>query len=158
MSLDLFHLLGIDPQTLAWIVGGLLVGLIVLALVVRSLVHWMHRLLARRAHDLDRDKMRARWSRITAMLQSPDRETDKLAVIEADNLLDFVLKAMHLPGETMAFRMKFAQNRFYELKRVRWAHNVRNNVVHEPDYILKKATAYACIKEYERALKLLGAL
>lgn len=158
MTFNLFELLGIDPQALAWTAGAVLVGLIVLALMARSMIHWVHRLLARRAHDLDREKMRARWNRITAMLQNPDRAMDKLAIIEADNLLDFVLKAMHLPGETMAFRMKFAQNRFYELKRVRFAHNVRNNVVHEPDYVLKKATAYACIKEYERALKLLGAL
>ena len=158
MPFNIFDALGIDPQALAWTAGAVLVGLIILALLVRSMVHWVHRLLARRAHDLDREKMRARWNRISAMLQNSDRAMDKLAIIEADNLLDFVLKAMHLPGETMAFRLKFAQNRFYELKRVRWAHNVRNNVVHEPDYVLKKATAYACIKEYERALKLLGAL
>ncbi len=146
----------IDWQTAAWILGGVVFLFLLLSLFLRFSLRFIHRLLARRAHELDREQMRKRWQRITAMLASPDGA--RLAVIEADNLLDFVLKAMHLPGETMAFRLKFAQNKFYELKRVRWAHSLRNNVVHEPDFRLKSSQAYAAVKEYERALKLLGAL
>lgn len=143
-------------QGVLWILlGGLIVFLLVVWFI-RSAIRWMHRLLARRAHELDREQMRKRWQRITNMLDLP--EGAKLAVIEADNLLDFVLKAMHLPGATMAFRLKFAQNKFYELKRIRWAHTLRNNVVHEQDFRLKKSQAVAAVKEYERALKLLGAL
>ena len=144
-------------SVVAYVVGGLIFFLFGL-ITARKLHRAIHRMLARRAHDLDLAKMRERWLRIQAMVRSPDPNTDRLAVIEADNLLDLVLKAMHMPGETMAFRLKFAQNKFYELKRVRWCHSIRNKLVHEPDFRLQKKQAIAAVKEYERVLKLLGAL
>ena len=158
MTISFFDELDINVQAIIWTVVGVLVVLVILLLFVRWAVRSVRRLLARRAHELDRELMRKRWKRITMLLNSPDAETAKLAIIEADNLLDFVLKAMHLPGETMAYRLKFAQNKFYELKRVRWAHTLRNSVVHEQDFRLKKSQATAAVNEYERALKLLGAL
>lgn len=158
MVIDLLDGIEINMQAILWTLVGVVVAVLSLMLFIRWAIRWVHRLLARRAHELDRAQMQARWKRILTLLHSPDRQVHKLAIMEADTLLDFVLKAMHLPGETMAFRLKFAQNKFYELKRVRWAHALRNNVVHEPDFLLKKSQAQAAIKEYERALKLLGAL
>ncbi len=138
-------------KTALWTIVGVVVFLIAVVLIFRWFIRSFKRWLARRSHALDRDEMRARWKRIEVM-------PDQLAIIEADKLLDYVLKAMHMPGESFAFRMQFAQKKFYELKRVRWAHNLRNKLVHESDFVLQKRQAYAALKEYERSLKLLGAL
>ena len=138
-------------RTALWTIGGVVVFLIILMLLIRWVIRSFKRWVASRSHELDRDEMRARWGRI-------ENTPDQLALIEADKLLDYVLKAMHMPGETFALRIQFAQKKFYELKRVRWAHNLRNKVVHEPEFHLPRRQAYAALKEYERALKLLGAL
>ncbi|MEK9130613.1 MAG: hypothetical protein AAB429_00655 [Patescibacteria group bacterium] len=147
-----------DLQPIVIMLGGVVLVMIITAIIGRILVRAMHRLMAKRSHELDQALMRARWKRIKTMIDRPDAESDRLAVIEADNLLDFVLKAMHMPGETMAFRLKFAERKFYELKRVRWCHSMRNKVVHEPDFRLAHRQAAAAVKEYERALRLLAAI
>lgn len=145
-------------QPLIVILISIVVVMIFSAILGRMLIRAIHRLMAKRSHELDQQVMRQRWQRIRAMIDQDDSGSDRLAVIEADNLLDFVLKAMHMPGETMAFRMKFAERKFYELKRTRWCHSMRNKIVHEPDFRLKHSQAVAAVNEYQRALRLLGAL
>lgn len=135
-----------------------LVFLLVIFLLARRVMSALRRMSARRAHHLELEEMHKRWARIEGLLRAPDADTDRLAVIEADNLLDYVLKAMHLPGDNLSRRLGFATNKYYELKRVRWAHGLRNKLVHEQDYRLSRKQAYAAVKEFERALKVLGAL
>lgn len=137
---------------------GILAAVIFVLVLVSKIKHWFKVQWARRRHELNREQMRERWQRIERLLKSPQHEGDRLAIIEADSLLDFVLKAMHLPGETFALRIKFAQKKYFELKRVRWAHELRNKIVHQTDYRLDRRTAEAAVKAFEKALRTLGAL
>lgn len=149
--------LEIQTGTIVIVILGFLCVMILCVFFLR-LRRWMRAALARRRHELDREEMRRRWGRIEQMMRSSDAETARLAVIEADSLLDFVLKSMHVPGQSFAHRLQFLSKKYFELKRVRWAHNLRNRLVHEHDAHLKRNEAVAAVKEYERALKVLGAL
>ena len=148
----------LELQSLIVLAVGVFLFAIILLLLVSRARRWLKANWARRQHELDLAEMRERWKRIERLLASPEHEGDRLAVIEADKLLDFVLRAMNLPGGDYARRSQFAQKKYFELKRVRWAHGLRNKLVHETDYRLKRAEAHAAVKEYERALKVLGAL
>ena len=148
----------LELQSLIVLAVGVFLFAIILLLLVSRARRWLKANWARRQHELDLAEMRERWKRIERLLASPEHEGDRLAVIEADKLFDFVLRAMNLPGGDYARRSQFAQKKYFELKRVRWAHGLRNKLVHETDYRLKRAEAHAAVKEYERALKVLGAL
>ena len=152
----MFESLNLQPLILMWV--GILAVFLILLVLFHKAKRWLKANWARRQHELDLAEMRERWKRIERLLASPEHEGDRLAVIEADKLLDFVLRSMNLPGGDYARRMQFAQKKYFELKRVRWAHGLRNKLVHETDYRLKRAEAHAAVKEYERALKVLGAL
>lgn len=147
-----------DIQSIAAYAVGILLFFLLGVVGARRVGQWVRKNLARRKHDLDLVQMRKEWARIEKLVRTRGEETDRLAIIEADKLLDKVLKAMHMPGESFAFRIKFAQKKYYELKQVRWAHTLRNKIVHETDVKLSRKKAKAAIKTYERALKLLGAL
>ncbi|MEK7666031.1 MAG: hypothetical protein AAB337_04120 [Patescibacteria group bacterium] len=139
------------------LIGLMVAGLILMVLVSRAR-RWLKVNWARRQHGLNLEEMRERWKRIERLAGSPEHEGDRLAIIEADKLLDFVFKQMHIPGDTFAIRIKFAQSKYFQLKRVRWAHELRNKLVHEPDFILRSAQAHSALKEFYKALRLLGAL
>lgn len=148
----------VDVETIAAYAVGILVFFIIGFIGAQTFRRWIKRNMARRKHELDRAQMKKRWAHVQSLLNSKNSETHRLAVIEADKLLDVVLKAMNMPGENFATRMNFAQKKYYELKKVRWAHSLRNKLVHEADVHLPKKKARAAVKSYERALKLLGAL
>lgn len=89
----------------------------------------------------------------------PGKEMNyKLAVIEADKLLDYALKAQNFSGETMAERLNSATYKYPKLKKVWWAHKVRNYIVHDPNYIVKFNETCRVLDLFKKALKKLGGL
>ena len=158
-----------DPNTLSqfWADNGtaiityavvILLVLICAFILLLRLRRAVRRWLARRRSDLDRAEIQKRWARVMSLLNAPDADTDRLAIIEADSLLDFVLKSMQMPGGTMAQRLGYAANKYYELKRVWWAHGLRNRIVHEEDFKMSRQQAKSAINEFQRALQVVGAL
>ncbi|HTK04662.1 MAG TPA: hypothetical protein VL500_03695 [Candidatus Eisenbacteria bacterium] len=106
----------------------------------------------------DRETMRRRWREIEQMLSAPGEMSRKVAVLEADKLLDFALKALAFPGMTLGERLKFAQYKYPELRDVWWAHKVRNQLAHEASYHLDASVAKSALKAFEKALLRLGAI
>lgn len=106
----------------------------------------------------DRETMRRRWREIEQMLSTPGEMSRKVAVLEADKLLDFALKALAFPGMTLGERLKFAQYKYPELRDVWWAHKVRNQLAHEASYHLDAGVAKSALKSFEKALLRLGAI
>ena len=96
----------------------------------------------------------ADWRRISGLAQSP--ETAVLAVIEADKLLDRVLREGRWRGETMSDRMASATRRFGDYKDLRRVHRLRNRLVHETGARVSRRQAAAALKVYRRGLKDLG--
>ncbi|MFH1046677.1 MAG: hypothetical protein V1738_00065 [Patescibacteria group bacterium] len=119
----------------------------------------LKRFIASRHYDVgDRAAMRQRWQEVESLLDAPGEMSLKLAVIEADKLLDHALKAMAMPGETLGERLKFAAYKYPKLHEVWWAHRVRNSLVHEASFRLDRGIARKSVHSYKRALKMMGAI
>jgi len=82
----------------------------------------------------------------------------KLALLEADNLLDSGLKSIMMPGETLGERLKVAGYKYPNLKNVWWAHKLRNQLAHESSFQISQRQARQALDEFERALKTLNIL
>lgn len=106
----------------------------------------------------DRESMRRRWAEVRKMADAPGEVSRKVAILEADKLLDSALKSLGMPGMTLGERLKFAQYKHPELREVWWAHKVRNQLAHEASYHLDARVARNALREFEKALTRIGAI
>lgn len=95
-----------------------------------------------------------RWNEVTSHLDSP-READwKVALMEADKLVDDALAKAGFPGDTFGDRLtNIRPGMLVSLDGVWWAHKVRNRLAHEMDYFLRYTEARQAIGYYEQALR-----
>lgn len=99
------------------------------------------------------------WQKIKNRLEKNDEANLKLAVIEADNLLDDILKRMGLEGKDMGERLeKISKEQLKSLDEIWEAHRLRNLIVHESGIHIGKDEAEKSIGAYENALKELEVL
>jgi len=134
-----------------------LIVLIVLLAVGAHYVDRIRRLSRSEMFGLTREEVRARWQQIERT--STDGEMGaKLAVLEADTLLDTALKSMTMPGNTLGERLKVASARYPEIRSVWWAHKLRNQIAHDSSFRVGTRQADKAIREFERALKKLGVM
>jgi len=94
------------------------------------------------------------WAKITARLETGLESEAKLAVIEADSMLDDILKRMGFGGETLGERLeRLTVATLPNLEQIWEAHKIRNNIVHDPDYRLTLDEARKVLGIYEQALR-----
>lgn len=93
-----------------------------------------------------------RWEGIQQKVSDSNPESWRLAIIEADVLLDETLKNAGYVGQTLGERLKGANpNSFTTLQDAWEAHKVRNEIAHVgSDFVLTKKTAHDTIVRYER--------
>ncbi len=97
--------------------------------------------------------LRERWNAVVQHLDSPREAEWKVAVIEADTIVDDALARAGFPGATFGDRLSNIQpGALLSLDGVWWAHKVRNRLAHEPDYFLRYTEARQVIGYYEAAL------
>lgn len=113
---------------------------------------------SRKFDGTDREAMRSRWKEIERMAEETGEMNRKVAVLEADKLLDHALKALAMPGDTLGERLKFAQYKYPDLRDVWWAHKIRNQLAHEASYHLDAGMARNAIRSFRKALTRLGAI
>ncbi|MDP2864606.1 MAG: hypothetical protein Q8N73_03070 [bacterium] len=94
------------------------------------------------------------WSKIKGRLESGSESEYKLAVIEADSILNDILERMGFKGETLGNRLKQVTTAILpSIEEVGEAHKIRNNIVHDPDYKLSLDQAQKALEIYEQALR-----
>lgn len=99
------------------------------------------------------------WLRIKTRLDTGMESEYKLAVIEADSMLDEILKGMGFDGESLGDRLdRLTLASLPNLKEVKAAHLTRNNIVHDPNYRLSLDEAKKTIEIFEKSLTDLQAL
>lgn len=129
-----------------------LIAIVAAGLIILGLVS----LLARRTSTINKDYFKKRWLEIVQLCN--DKNTWFQAVVEGDKLLEEALKQSKYPGKSTAERMVKA-NRVFSDPDLTWrAHKIRNKVVHESDFKLKKNLVNQAMSGFKRALKDLGAL
>jgi len=94
------------------------------------------------------------WLRTKARLDSGLESEYKLAVIEADNMLDDILKRMEFAGETLGEKLGgLSAASLPNIEEIKNAHQIRNNIIHDPDYRLSLEEARRVMDIYEKALR-----
>ncbi|HTY39898.1 MAG TPA: hypothetical protein VMC43_02315 [Candidatus Paceibacterota bacterium] len=102
---------------------------------------------------------RERWQKILQGLQLGTPEAMRLAVIDADTLIDDALKNLGLPGEHMADRLSqfhLSSEEMHSLNGVWEAHRLRNEIVHTPGFAVSGEDVQDALNKYEAFLKELG--
>ncbi len=138
--------------------ANLLIVIVISIIVVVLLIVIWHFLHKQREDwsELDYDRWQQRWRQIEKYLDSQDPLAWKMAVIEADNFLDNLLKIRGFTGRGLGDRLKFAQVKYKQLKEVWPAHILRNKLVHESDFTVSQRKAKSAVASFKKALKSLG--
>ena len=107
--------------------------------------------------DLTRHRTVKAWNQVLRRMKAGDESNLKLALIEADKILDEVLKLSGYRGETVADRLKQVTTAQFPNVNEIWAvHKIRNRIVHEPDFQITKPEAEEGVRIYARAFRQVG--
>ncbi|MBI4087286.1 MAG: hypothetical protein HY434_00445 [Candidatus Liptonbacteria bacterium] len=97
------------------------------------------------------------WRHVQKHFFQGDDNSLRIAVIEADKILDDALKARGFKGENLGERLKKVnRDEFPNLNDIWEAHKLRNRMVHETDFKMKRDIAERALGVYERTFKELG--
>lgn len=110
---------------------------------------------------LDTNFVRNKWQEIQTLMSQGRPSAYKVAVMEADKLADYVLKAKVGNDGNMGDRLKKSQNLFsnYNDYQNLWeAHKVRNRIAHDADHELYPAEVKKTISYFEKSLRELKVL
>ncbi|MEX2145047.1 MAG: hypothetical protein WD712_01580 [Candidatus Spechtbacterales bacterium] len=100
--------------------------------------------------SVPKKKLFGQWSRVLEKIGSQEESDWKLAIIEADSIMDELIKALGYRGDTMGERMtKIKPGQFPHLDDAWRVHKVRNFIAHDPSYKIGRETALRAIKIYE---------
>jgi hypothetical protein len=123
--------------------------------VLLILVFGIGFLLRRKPKDLNQEYYRTQWQTLQKLCK--DKSTWPLAVIDADKLLDDVLKRRRYKGKTMGERLVSAQRDIKDNDGVWFGHKLRNRLVHENDVKLSERDVKEALLGIRAGLKDLGA-
>jgi len=96
-----------------------------------------------------------RWEKIVKLSESQNPSDWRLAIIEADIILDELLQKLQLPGETMGEKLKAVEKSDFTTIEYAWeAHKARNMIAHEGDnFLVNQHEIRRIISLYEAVFK-----
>lgn len=73
-----------------------------------------------------------RWDKISSLFMSTNESDWRVAVIEADSMLDEFIATLGYPGSNIGERMKNMDKRYFPTLDLAWdAHKIRNRIAHD---------------------------
>jgi hypothetical protein len=111
------------------------------------------------SHEEAHDKLEdSRWTYIKNLIESPQESDWRQAIIEADIMLEEVLRRQGYEGATIGDMLKSArQENFHTLNDAWDAHRVRNDIAHRgSEFQLSPNIAYRTINQYENVFREFG--
>ncbi len=107
----------------------------------------------RRTFALRDEVLRERWDTVMRRAtRSPD--SLKLAVVEADKMVDDALRRLNIEGDTMADRLKqLHPDEITTLDRIWRSHRLRNMIVHTPGFEMAQSDGEKAIEDFEAFLR-----
>ena len=138
------------------------IGFIIFALIKTS---WLKLLILRDLQEFltyrhfGLRKIEKEWQKIKGRLEAEMESEWKLAIIEADKIMDDILNRMGFGGASLGERLtKLTAVSLPNIEEVKKAHKIRNNIIHDPTYRLSLEEAKRIMTIYEKALSDLQAL
>jgi len=153
-----------DPHT--WSVIGIIsvsISILCIFIIIFSLVRLIeiqifdakeidHEINHALAKDKETDRStNPRWKYIQTLIDSPNESDWRIAILEADTLLEESFKELDIVGNTMAELLEEAKTNGYPHIGDAWdAHIVRNKIAHEgTDFPLSQIEGRRVIKLYQ---------
>ncbi|MEK7068826.1 MAG: hypothetical protein AAB947_00420 [Patescibacteria group bacterium] len=157
---------GFEKLVNGWFVFSLITITISIPFLAITLYCWIRIVQIRRGERLaflaaqrtvaaeDISKTQLRWNRVTEQSGSSNPESWRLAILEADIMLNELLDFQGYKGETIADKMKQVDRMKFNSIESAWdAHKVRNRVAHEGGLTLTPREVRTTIMLYERVFK-----
>jgi hypothetical protein len=113
------------------------------------------------AQDKERDmNLNPKWKYILTLTESPNESDWRVAIMEADSLLEESFKERGLIGNTMAELLEEGKLNGYSNMQSAWdAHLIRNKIAHEGlDYPITQIESRRVIKLYQNVFEGLGVI
>ncbi|MBP6945431.1 hypothetical protein KBD61_06480 [Patescibacteria group bacterium] len=145
-----------DKQASA-IFGLFITGVVVVTLFGIGIYRLMRLLRRPELHGTSREQILKRWEQIEHTATQGVMGS-KLAIIEADKLLDQVLRSMAMPGSTLGERLKSTAYQYPNIRKVWSAHRLRNQLVHDTSFEMASRQARLALDDYKAALKVLNVM
>ncbi len=100
-------------------------------------------------------ELKTRWNKILENSISDNESSWRIAIIEADVILDDLLDKLNLPGDTIGEKLKAVeQSDFLSIESAWEAHKVRNQIAHGgSEFHLNQRETQRVIKLYEQVFK-----
>lgn len=94
------------------------------------------------------------WEKVTKRLGTGKEGEYRMAIVEADSLLEEALRGMEYKGERINDLLDQVDSKVLpSVDRIKAAHEFRNNIVHDPSYELTLNEAKTIIGVYEQAFR-----
>ena len=138
-------------------IDGTVLWLVVAAVIIAAVLFIIMRFMPYSA-NIDKEKYQSRWLEIEHGLNPGSRDSQYMAILKADKLLDQVLRDTGSRGQTMGERMKSRQNAWSNADAVWAAHKIRNQIAHDENVQLSETTVRRALASFKQALKDLGAM
>ncbi len=148
----------ISVLRIVFLIVSLILFLVIVGILLRT--QWLNRRFFENITEFmsfkpyEANKLLKDWEKINKRLESGSEAEYKLAIIEADSMLDDVLKRMGHTQETVEEKLESVK--FSEIKNMddlKQSRRTRNSVVHDPDYKLTLDKAREVLKVYENVFK-----
>lgn len=146
---------GLRGASVGALLGYVLTGILFFVLVFWLIVRLKRALTQPELQGLRREEIEQRWRSIRSMSSQSDMGM-KLAIMEADTLLDSALKSLSMPGKTLGERLRFAAHKYPRINSVWSAHTLRNRLAHEASFRLTPRQAKAALDDFEKAFHILN--
>lgn len=131
----------------------LVIAAFVIAGLLFAVIHFMPQ-----TPNIDKQKYQSRWLEIEQKLQHGNHDSQSMAIMKADKLLDQALRETGSRGSTMGERMKSRQAVWSNANAVWASHKLRNKIAHEDDIVLSDQVVVRALAAFKQALKDLGVL
>lgn len=104
---------------------------------------------------MERQVDHARFAHIMTLIESAHESDWRQAIIEADIMLDDLLRQLNVPGDSVGDRLKNVDKSTFKTLDNAWtAHRVRNDIAHKgAAFKLSNHLAYRTIKQYESVFR-----
>ena len=103
----------------------------------------------------EENPLKDKWKEILSDVESTDESKWRVAIIEADIILEDLLRKLNLPGDTIGDKLKAVEKSDFVSINSAWeAHKVRNNIAHGGSgFLFNQREARRAIMLYEQVFK-----
>lgn len=144
-------------RTILSIFAILLITLIVYCLVRLHELREERKKILTNGISLSKDALpvNSKWQTVQTYMVSPNPADWKLAILEADLILDEMIEKMRYPGVNLGDRMKAIEKSDFTSLNEAWeAHKVRNRIAHEgADFSISRTEARRVLGLYETVFR-----